>query len=79
MGGWGGGGGVDKGRVNNLLLNIGSISPAKHEPEEMGSLLCAFAVVCCLVLLRADPESACLYMAPKCTLSTLTEANRGPA
>lgn len=41
---WGGG---DKGRVNNLLLHFGSISPAKHEPEEMGSLLCAFAVVCC--------------------------------
>lgn len=30
-----------------------------------------------MLLLRADTETACLYMAPKCTLSALTEEDRG--
>ncbi len=61
----------------NWLLGFKSISLAKHKPEEMGSLLCAFTVVCCCWELRADTETACLYMAPKCTLSALTDEDRG--
>lgn len=30
-----------------------------------------------LLLLRADTETTCLYMAPKCTLSALTEEEWG--
>lgn len=61
------------------LLGFESISLAKHKPEEMGSLLCAFTVVCCCCCCweLTRRETACLYMAPKCTLSALTEADRG--
>lgn len=71
--------GADEGG-RNWLLGFKSISLAKHKPEEMGSLLCAFTVVCCCCCcweLGADTETACLYMAPKCTLSALTVEDRG--
>lgn len=72
--------GADEGRGRNWLLGFESISPAKHKPEEMGSLRCAFTVVCsccCCWGQRADTKTACLYMAPKCTLSALTEEDWG--
>lgn len=71
-------GGAVKGGYRERLLGFKSISPAEHRPEEMGSLLCAFTVVCCCWEPRADTKTACLYMAPKCTLSALTRWNRGP-
>lgn len=65
----------------NWLLGFKSISLAKHKPEEMGSSLCAFTVVCCLCCCweLTWSETTCLYMAPECTLSALTEKDRGPA
>lgn len=68
-----------EGGGRNWLLGFKSISPAKHKPEEMGSLLCAFTVVCCCCCweLRADTETACLYMAPKCTLSVRWQRRTG--
>lgn len=44
---WGNIGGADERGCRNWLLGFKSISLAKHKPEEMGSLLCAFTVVCC--------------------------------
>lgn len=44
---WGNIGGLTRGGGRNWLLGFKSISLAKHKPEEMGSLLCAFTVVCC--------------------------------
>ena len=70
-------GGFKRGEIKGQKLITGIRINTPSQAQARGNGKFAAYIYCGMLLLRADMQTVCLYMAPKCTLSALTEEEWG--